>query len=364
MISEYGGAYEGSFITALTELENYLTSLPDDEGYEVVYVFPEACRTFEWFCKMQNEGKKLYTYSDKSTLGGLKLIRNIVKKEGISLIHTHFGALGHSVFLFRLISRKIPVVWHIRNDFSHGNGALKRLERRIKDFLIYKFTTAISISKHLQVGNEYLVYEPLVLSRIPDDWKNKSAYIKDYLKIPGDSKIILMFGWNKRVKGVDIACRMMDHLPDTLRGKTHLCIVARDDCENLKYVSENCSTPEYVHFLPLDNDVFKYHCSADVLLSASRSEAFSNAILEAMSVGTQVVSSDIPGVRWSKKYGNVRYFENGNPKSCAEAIAAGLTDTGTEVNIEIAEKVRSDFESSGWCLKISKIYSKLLDNNS
>lgn len=361
VLSAFDGPYAGSFITALLALENYLYYLPQNERYEVVYAFPSVCEEFDWFKELKKEGKKIYTYSDRSIIGGLKFIQSVVKTERITLIHTHFEALGRSIYLFSLLHRKIPVIWHKRNDFSLGDGSMHSLKRRIKDLIIDKLVVTVSISKHLQTKRGYLVYEPLILSRIPDNWQNRSNHIKDMLGLPNNSKVILMFGWNKQVKGVDIACHMMDSLPDALKATTHLCVVAKNDDENKEFAANNCSIPENIHFLPNESDVFKYHCSAEIMLSASRSEAFSNTMLEAMAVGTQVVSSDIPGVQWSKAYNVVRYFENGNPESCAKAITECLTSGNSVSNVEIAKSVQKDFDIVNWCRKISEIYSTVLN---
>jgi len=54
---------------------------------------------------------------------------------------------------------------------------------------------------------------------------------------------------------------------------------------------------ERVHFLGLRNDVSRLHCVMDGIVLASRGDSLSNAVLEGMSSGLPVISSDCGGMR-------------------------------------------------------------------
>ena len=98
--------------------------------------------------------------------------------------------------------------------------------------------------------------------------------------------------------------------------------------------------------------------AADIMLSAARSETFAYTIMEALAVGTPVVSSDIPGVQWSKKYPNIWYFESENVRACAESIKSCLKDFDQKNAIAAAHSIRETLPIENWCKKIYEIYVK------
>lgn len=95
------------------------------------------------------------------------------------------------------------------------------------------------------------------------------------------------------------------------------------------FLKETVGSSDDVPFLRLlepTEDVFSYHDAADVFLSASRSETFSYALLEALSIGKVCVSSEIAGVLWAKRFPIVHWFESGNADALADALKDAMID--------------------------------------
>ena len=89
---------------------------------------------------------------------------------------------------------------------------------------------------------------------------------------------------------------------------------------------------------------------------SARSEAFAYTIFEALAVGTPVVSSDIPGVQWSRAYQNVQFFRTEDPSDCATAITNALGSNDQALNQKIATQVRHDYDIEKWCAQLLSLY--------
>ena len=125
-----------------------------------------------------------------------------------------------------------------------------------------------------------------------------------------------------------------------------------------KWVEENTSCTGEESFLlywePIE-DVFAYHEAADVLLSASRSEGFSYAILEMLSIGKKCVISDIPGVAWAKEFPAVYPFKNKEADACADMIMRSQEAAKWDPEV-VREQVRNQYSIQSWVRAILKGY--------
>ena len=104
--------------------------------------------------------------------------------------------------------------------------------------------------------------------------------------------------------------------------------------------------------------MFACHRAADVYLSASRKEAFSYGILEAISQNTPIVVSDIEGTAWAHVYSNCHVYPVEDVSACAAALTRAL-DTGRipSNKTEITEIYGID----RWCDRIIAIYHTMLN---
>ena len=102
--------------------------------------------------------------------------------------------------------------------------------------------------------------------------------------------------------------------------------------------------------------MFSYHRAADTYLSASRKEAFSYGLLEAISQNVPVVVSDIEGTAWAQAYSKCINYPVEDPNACAKAIEQALA-LPADSNWE---KVMEDFGVARWCERMMGIYDEVL----
>lgn len=358
-LCEYMGPYPGNFIPSLIALQTYVES-QERENTRVIYAFPKACSDYEWAKQMSEQSHIIYYYESGNIKKQIAFIESIIIMEKITAVHTHFEAMDRALMLVKILHPSLVIIKHIHSDFSNGVPSKHRILKNVYHVLEEKFKTAISVSKAMQRRNGYYVPNALATDRIPIDIQSNKDYLRNTLGFQTNDIIVITFGWSPITKGIDIACKMLDQLPDNYRDRVRLCIVSPNNNSCKEFINElKTETKDRITILKPMDEVFLYHVSADVFLSASRSEGFSYSILEALAVGTPVVTSNIPGTVWSLSYENVYPFMTENPKDCAHAIVECILGRNDAVNSLVAERVREDYSIDKWCSKIYEIYKSI-----
>lgn len=329
-------------------------------GDSIVYAFSTKCRDFGWCKQMTAEHAKIYFYESEGFLYGIHFLNKIICREKITIVHTHFEPFDKSTLFLKLMHPKVKMIWHLHDDFSLGKTHKPTVLQRLKMFARDHLVTTIAVSPHLKTKNGYVLINHLASTFLPAKTKYEVSrdVLRERLGIHPNEIAILLFGWNMTLKGLDIACEMLSYLPEDIRKRCKLCIQVRRSEKSIKFTQEHCAYSKQILWLESTPAVYDYHMAADIMLSASRSEAFAYTIMEALAVGTAVVSSDIPGVQWSKRYPNVWYFESGNARSCAEAVERCLKEFERENAIAAAHSIRETLPIHTWCEKIYTIYQK------
>ena len=353
---DYLGPNPGNFIPSILELENYIHIY----GGATVYAFSDKCREFGWCKEMAAAGKKIYFYESKALRYGVRFLNDIIKKENVNVIHTHFEPFDKPTLLIKLMHPSVKIVWHLHDDFTLGIVQKPTLLQRVKMFARDHLVDTIAVSPHIKTKNGYVLINHLATKYLPSGTKFDidRQELRKNLGIAKNDFAIFFFGWDKIRKGLDIACEMLSFLTEEERNHCKLCIQVTKNEKNEEFVREYCAYPEKIIWMKSTPDVYNYHMAADVMLSAARSETFAYTIMEALAVGTAVVSSDIPGVQWSKEYSNIWYFESGNAKACANAIEKCMSEFNEDCAVETAQKIRESLPISEWCRQIYEIYTK------
>lgn len=117
------------------------------------------------------------------------------------------------------------------------------------------------------------------------------------------------------------------------------------------------------HFEPATANVAEWLSTIDIFVLPSRSEAFSNSLMEAMACGCCVIASDVGGNPELVRSGETGIlFPSGDVRGLAEALRLVIADPG--LRADLAETgcrfVRSGFSIASAASRMQEIYLNLL----
>jgi glycosyltransferase involved in cell wall biosynthesis len=293
---DYAAPYKGNFISAIECLEKHYQNAGN-----TVYLFPDKAMNLPWVKEMNYNGKRIYFietsfYSKKIKYSNLRTIDNIVKKENISIIHTHFVEYNYSLFFYKkFFSQNIRFVANFHNHYI-PSGRLYLLKNWvIKSTIDFYIGDSQSVSESLikigiQSGKVKTINNSINFQRL-----NVSTEM--VITKAGSNYSVLMFGYPWFRKGVDVVAKalfkfnMGKKSPVTLALAQAGCFEATSEAivKTLGYL------PDWVTFLGPREDLASYYNAATIFISAGREEGLSYAPIEAAYCNCDVICSDIPG---------------------------------------------------------------------
>ena len=359
--ADYSTPSSGNFIASLVELGRVLKKNNDN----LYFIFPEAPNTLSqesWVHWLESEGFVVYLTRHKNGDQAFDFLCDVIQKNNIDILHLHFG-MFHKIALNKAKSLPAKIIIHDHMDFAVGSNYYIQWIKCALISLVYRFNKISIVSVNPQKNNSYLFarnhYLPngISLIRNVSNSLNREDCRRE-LGIASDEKLCLFLGWDIYRKGLDIAIEAVNKLREK-NSKVILGIVGvgehpGQDAIDFIYNKTGIDPHiEWIRYLPSREDMFAYHRAADVYLSASRSEAFSYGILEAISQNVPVVVSDIKGTSWCKNYSKVVFYATESSQDCAEAIDKMLFLYETESNYK---EIMQDYSIEKWCNDLLDIY--------
>lgn len=349
-VSSYMGPYISNYILSEVALERKFK----EQGDYLVHIFPKDVENKEWVRLFREIDAKVYFIEyAPSTLRSIKTLRQIFKEENINIIHCHFGGWDLDA---KFAAPFIPMIWHQRM-YVNLNTMIRKIKYWVKYNIIGMFNTvniAISDAVYDAIASitkkkTYCIPNCIEFERVKIDLplRLQKSKIKEKCKV-------LLFGYSPYVKGLDIACKACDIL-DKKGFKIELGVVSQPVSD--EYIAENFQPrPLWLNVLKPSNNVSEYYNEADIFLSASRSEGFSNSLLEAIYCGCPAVYSDIPGTKWASTFAHTFEYEVESPESLARTIEMCYNTPITEKIIEDnRKKAVKIYSIDSWVEKVYKV---------
>ena len=366
-MSNYRTKFTGNFINSLLALGTILCQ----DGDEIIYMFPlnDDGSECNWVEYMRNAGFQIILYdSAKSWKELTEFLFEIVEKYKIELIHSHFSCLDCILLWNQKLHSKVKILYHDHMDYVAEQPVFPQIRKQVKLAKRYRQygIGVISVMKrkhfwYFLCTRRWYVPNALTFKRnVEYSMSRKEA--RNAIGVKDDEKLVIFLGWDIYRKGLDVAIKTIKEV--RLRGVNAILGVVgfgeKPDSKTIDRINSIIGfnpRQDGVRFLNYWEDMFALHRAADVFLSASRTEAFSYAILEAISQNVPVVASNIPGTRWCCCYSKTLRFPSGNVDACARAIlkASALRDTPSNYQAIIAE-----YNIDEWCNRIIDIYKCML----
>lgn len=365
ILTNYASVYGGNFIPSMEAFAQYSI----DKGNEVGFALDIKAKERIW-CKSIQEKYPIYFVKNKGSRKDAKELNRFIKENGYDCVYSHFSYF-HLACILCLINPHLAVVCHKHTDIGSELTLKRKFRLAIKKSIFYKNMSLIFVSERLRKfelmegkANSYWLPNALVTTRFQ---KTKREIYRQELRsnlgISLDDPVVLMFGWHTQVKGVDIALKAFKDLLHQ-HPNAHLLLVTssaqgEDGTRKIAREFVDDDTLSKVIFLPPSQEVEKYHAAADIFLSSSRSEGFPYSILEALYLGELVVSSDLDGVQWAKKYRTVEFFPSEDIQLCSKMLDKSINNITAKQSdiIETSMRVENDYGISEWVEKVYRILS-------
>lgn len=313
VLAAYGAPYEGNFIPSIRMLSQKLKQ----QNIDTVLILQNRVKEYDWTKKLDWCSELLFI-SD-SVIPDAKSIAGLMRRYSFCLVHTHFAESKHILAVkaaMLLTGTKIPVV-------DHHHARVHPLQNPVKQWI-----KNLLWSGDIMVACGEKVAEDFAACKM----RNESRLIEnaiDFTRFP-DVRIserplnILMFGYNYRIKGVDIA---LDACENAIKKhpqlKLQICVATGMENIRKEIANRFGSIPRWVELLPPSKNVADYYKDALIYLCASREEGFCYAVVEAAYCGCMVLSSEIDGPKQIQIPG-IRFFESEKPQALAQALDAML----------------------------------------
>ena len=303
---------------------------------------------------------------DLTALRGALDFRRFLKQQQIQIVQTFFESSDLWAGFVTKTMSKAKLIWS-RRDM----GILRTRKHHIAYRLMAGapdavFAVSEQVRRHcievdrIDSGRVQTTYNGLDLA----DWNTASRNARTSAE-----RIVTTVGNIRRVKGHDLfikaAASIVPHFPNvsfSIAGE----VLERDYFEELQALVRDLGLSSHFHFLGGITDMQEHLSAADIFVLPSRSEGFSNAIIEAMAASLPVVATNVGGNAEAVKDGVTGFIV---PVEDSSALSAAITHLlsdpsqakamGTAGKALVAER----FTTEAMMNRISATYRNLLDPN-
>ncbi|MFT5115802.1 MAG: UDP-glucose:(heptosyl)LPS alpha-1,3-glucosyltransferase [Parasphingorhabdus sp.] len=130
---------------------------------------------------------------------------------------------------------------------------------------------------------------------MPEDPKSVRKTMRGTFGIGEDDFLLLFVGSGFKTKGLDRAILALKSLPDELRSRSQMLVVGQDNPQYYQRLTRSNKVQDRVHFLGGRSDIPEILASGDILLHPAYSENTGTILLEALTAGLPVLTTDVCG---------------------------------------------------------------------
>jgi UDP-glucose:(heptosyl)LPS alpha-1,3-glucosyltransferase len=144
---------------------------------------------------------------------------------------------------------------------------------------------------------------------------------------PANGRLLVFVGSDFKRKGLDRALRALAALPAELRANTRLAVLGQDGSRSFQRLAASLKAGAQVHFLGGRHDVPDWMMAADALIHPAHSETAGMVLVEALTFGLPVLTTDVCGYAFhiAKAGAGIVLPSPFNPEQCNSALVEMLT---------------------------------------
>ncbi len=307
-----------------------------------------------------------------------KILAEIIKKEGINIVHARSRAPAWSAYLAAK-KANVHFVTTFHGTYGLGPKGIKKLYNQVMTFgeKVIVISTHIKrhVMEHYHTAEDKLVF----IHRCVDVEKfNPNAITPERLKtiieqyeLPTDKKLILLIGRLTRWKGQEL---LIDALAKIKNREDFHCIFTGDDQGRVKYTEglinkiKEYGMEGFFTFIKHTDDVPALMKACDIVVSASiEPEAFGRIAAEGEAMGKIVLASNIGGSLDNLKDGVTgRHFISGDADDLSQKLdwALSLSPAEQKKFADAAQNfVKENFTKQIMCDKTLAVYRSLINED-
>lgn len=333
--------------------------------------FENKKESYEWIDNSETE--IIFLPKDNKRRTFFRKLYNNLEKINPDLVMSYNWGATDSIWLSRIL--RINRIIHSEHGFNIDEYRKKNLKRHIIRFLLYRMSKIIIVPSYrlkkymlneYNLKNDKIMFIPNGVDTeiyIPNDSDRKIK--RKALGLTDKDFVIGFVGRLDPIKNFDLLLDIFSYCYNEDRNFKLLIV---GDGQEKSYIENNCSRKNLsnnVIMVGEKNNVISYLRAFDVLLMTSYSEQMPMSIIESMSVGVPVVSSDVGEIS-----SIIDHAENGflfNLHDKIENIAKflfSLKEGGNCQNMGKCAryKIVSEFQETKMLLKYKEVIDTTLSN--
>ena len=283
--------------------------------------------------------------------------------DSFDIIHSHMfrpdkylAKFSKSIHNAKIVS---TIHCNIAEDLEYSYGKLVSFFF-MKKWLRYltRFNATVQINDYLldlyspKLQHNKLIYNGISISDEKDDYSEIINHISEFKK--HSLSVLCSYSGIIERKGLLQILQLLTSRKDL----AYICIGEGKQKQELIDFAIKNKIADRVFFSPFKKNPYHVMTYADVFMIPSYSEGFSLALLEAGTIGSSVVCSNIPA--FSKPFINdVSFFELNDIKSLSSAVDEALKNK-TDNTIKLQEHIKKDFSEEKMFSEYEKLYKHLI----
>jgi glycosyltransferase involved in cell wall biosynthesis len=300
------------------------------------------------------------------TLFSIPPLTDILRKERPDILHTF---LFHANLIGRIAGRRAKV----RKVIS----SIRVAERRANCHLLLERLTRGLVDKEVAVSEDVRRFmierakiNPDTIVAIPNglDFKTYQSFTKDdcraRLSISADAFVISFVGRLDEQKRPDILLRAWAKIRNAIPNGRVIIVGDKPEKESTVSLAEKLGVLESVEFPGWRSDAIEFVTASDIFVLPSMWEGMSNITMEALAVGTPVVTTAVEGMRELLRGGECGVLvEPGNADELARAMLNLCRDPEKRQAFSAIGKkhVEENYRIEDTVRRYEQLYSEILE---
>lgn len=280
------------------------------------------------------------------------------------IIHSHMFRPDKYISKFSKTIKKAKTIstlhCNIAEDLAYSYGKLVSFVfTKLWISYLKKINSIVQINDYLfdmyknKLPHSSLIYNGISISEEKDDYSEILKVIEDF-RLRHLSVICSYSGIVQR-KGLKQLLELLVQRKDL----AYVCIGNGTQKEELKKFCEENKITDRVYFSDFKKNPYNIMKYADLFAIPSYSEGFSLALLEAGSIGSSVICSDIPAFACPFSIKEVSFFKLNDIESLSRAVDEALVNKEKKQNA-LTTKIQKFFTEEIMFNKYDDLYHKIL----